>query len=451
MSNAAPRALDNFQRFAYAVGNFGVGLLPSIVGSWAMYYFAPPPPVDGETSCLITYVPVYLIGAMLAIGRVAEALLNPFIGNWSDKTHTRWGRRIPYILFGSPIMVIGMAFLWFPPVIGESLINAAWVCFWMVVISCAFAAVVAPYLSLLPELTPHNRERLSVSALMALFEVSGVLVAAAGAGALINAYKCGVPPFGAQEFNGFQLAGIAFGASTLVAFLITGLVTREGEYTPAKQVTFPFFKGAAEVMKNRAFTPYLGLVTTFRIGIDMVVVAIPYVVTTVMCGSEGDAAVVQVIVLLGSVLLFPVVSAWSGRVGKKRVTLWGCVAFVAILPTIMMIDKVPALEPMTVGYIIFALATFPVAVFNVLPRPLLADIIDLDEKQTGFRREAMYNGMEGLFTRSASGLAWVLSSLLFYLWGNSAAEPLGILLTGPVGGALVLLGTLIFRKYPIKE
>ena len=57
-----------------------------------MYYYSPPPE-DG--SCLVSYVPVYLIGLMLAIGRVAEALLNPFIGDWSDKTNTKMGTTYP--------------------------------------------------------------------------------------------------------------------------------------------------------------------------------------------------------------------------------------------------------------------------------------------------------------------------------------------------------------------
>ena len=444
----AERALTTGQRMAYSIGNFGVGLLPSIVGSWAMYYYAPPPK---DESCLISYVPIWLIGGMLAIGRVAEAILNPFIGDISDKAKTRWGRRIPFVLFGSPIMVLAMILIWFPPIAGESYVNAVWVCFWGVVLSCAFAAVVAPYLSLLPELTPHNNERLDVSALMALFEVMGVLVAAAGAGMLIDEYKCGIGPFGAQEFNGFQLAGILFGLITLAAFWVTAFGVREGEYTESKDVKLPLLDGMKEVFKNRSFPPYLALVTFFRIAIDMVVVVIPYVVTTVMGGSESDAAAIMLVVMIGAVALLPIVNRMSVKMGKKAVTLMGCFGFIIILPSILTIGMIPGISPMAHGYIIFAFATFPVAVFNLLPRPMLADVIDYDEELTGFRREAMYNGMEGLFTRSGSGFAWFVSSQLFFIFGNSVENPFGILLTGPVGGGLVLIGTLLFLKYPFKD
>jgi GPH family glycoside/pentoside/hexuronide:cation symporter len=103
------------------------------------------------------------------------------------------------------------------------------------------------------------------------------------------------------------------------------------------------------------------------------------------------------------------------------------------------------------GIILFTLAGLPVATISVLQRPLIADVIDADEKLTGYRREAMYNGMEGLFTRSASGLAWVVSSQLFILFGATKENPGGILLCGPVAGALLFIGLMYFRKYPIEK
>ncbi len=286
---------------------------------------------------------------------------------------------------------------------------------------------------------------------MALFEVFGVLVAAAGAGLLIDAYKCGVFGFGPTEFNGFMLAAILFGTVTLVGFTITAFGVTEKDYSEKKKIELKFFQGAKEVMRNVAFKPYLALVTFFRVGIDMVVVVIPYVVTTVMGGEEGDAVGIQLVVMVGAVLLFPLVIKLSNAYGKRAVTIWGAAGFVVILPLILTLGKIPGLSPMLQGYIIFGLATFPVAVFNVLPRPLLADVIDYDEQQSGLRREAIYNGMEGLFSRSGSGFAWMLSSLLFSFFGNSAENPMGIMLTGPAGALLVLAGLLFFLKYPFKE
>jgi len=53
---------------------------------------------------------------------------------------------------------------------------------------------------------------------MAVAEVAGTLAVIAGAGVLINNYKCGLFGFGAQEFNGFQLAGLIFAVAGLGIF-----------------------------------------------------------------------------------------------------------------------------------------------------------------------------------------------------------------------------------------
>jgi len=441
------KALSWGKRLAYSVGNCGVGMLPAVVGSWAMYYYAPPP----DDGTLKPYIPLSVVGVVLFLGRLAEALLNPFVGYWSDRTRTRLGRRIPYILLGTPIMVSAFVFLWFPLVLHESMINAVYVALLAVVTHSMFALVVAPYLSLLPELTPYNNERITVSAVMGVFEILGTLLAVAGAGVLISLYKGGLGDAGPTGFNGFKLSGLLVGALTFAAFYATGLTVREGPYSESKAVRFRFFESTVSAFRNRSFPPYLAIVVAIRLALDTVIVVIPYIVTTVMGGTEMHAAYMQMGIMVLAILLFPVVNRWSEKAGKKRVMIRGTLGFVVLLPLTSTIGKWPVFSPLVQGTLVFLLAALPVAVISVLQRPLIADVIDYDETLSGYRREALYNGMEGLFTRSASGLAWVLASLLFAAFGNTLADPLGILLCGPVAGAILLLGILCFRKYPFSR
>jgi GPH family glycoside/pentoside/hexuronide:cation symporter len=96
-----------------------------------------------------------------------------------------------------------------------------------------------------------------------------------------------------------------------------------------------------------------------------------------------------------------------------------------------------------------ALGPFVGAVL-VLSRVLISDVIDADEQRTGLRREAMYFGMQGLLTKVSFGVGPLLATWLFATFGNTADEPLGILLCGPVAGVLALLGWLAFRRYPLE-
>ncbi|MFA6033635.1 MAG: MFS transporter, partial [Myxococcota bacterium] len=84
-------------------------------------------------------------------------------------------------------------------------------------------------------------------------------------------------------------------------------------------------------------------------------------------------------------------------------------------------------------------------------RPLLADVIDADEKITGKRREGIYNGMEGLIMKFAAGLGPMIAGFIFAAFGSTTTANLGIRLCGPVAGVCLLLAALSFTRYPIKD
>ena len=116
-----------------------------------------------------------------------------------------------------------------------------------------------------------------------------------------------------------------------------------------------------------------------------------------------------------------------------------------------LVGKLPFGTPTVQAYLIYACATFPVATLFVLCRPILADIIDHDEKLTKYRREGMYNGVEGMLTKVAEGVGPVVATTLFAIFGSTRAQPLGVILVGPAAGILVLAGAFIFRKYPLRD
>jgi glycoside/pentoside/hexuronide:cation symporter, GPH family len=137
------------------------------------------------------------------------------------------------------------------------------------------------------------------------------------------------------------------------------------------------------------------------------------------------------------------------RFGKKRTYGASFLAMAAFF------SAIPALElsPRPVAtYLVYMVALGPfVGATLVLSRVLISDVIDADEKRTGLRREAMYFGMQGLLTKVSFGVGPLIAMQLFAWFGNTAEEPLGILLCGPVAGLLALLGWLAFRRYPLER
>jgi Na+/melibiose symporter-like transporter len=90
----------------------------------------------------------------------------------------------------------------------------------------------------------------------------------------------------------------------------------------------------------------------------------------------------------------------------------------------------------------------PIAGFMVVPHVIISQLIDRDEAQTGMNRAAMFFGVQGLCTKFVYGISGAILAFLFARFGNSASEPVGVLLVGPVAGGLCLLSTLLYLFYP---
>ena len=88
-------------KLLYASSNFGSEALTRSRSLWLIYYYAPP-----ADSGLKQILPSLVVGILLAVGGLASSLNHLVIGYLSDRTSSRLGRRIPYVLAGAPLAAI---------------------------------------------------------------------------------------------------------------------------------------------------------------------------------------------------------------------------------------------------------------------------------------------------------------------------------------------------------
>ena len=92
----------------------------------------------------------YLVGIMMAIDNLAALILMPIFGRLSDKTHTKLGKRMPYILVGTLVCAITFPliplFFHMHNLVGLIVMMAVVVCFAMMYRN--------PAVALMPDLTP---------------------------------------------------------------------------------------------------------------------------------------------------------------------------------------------------------------------------------------------------------------------------------------------------------
>ena len=102
-----------------------------------------------------------LAGVAIMIGKIWDAVTDPMAGYLSDRTTHRWGRRSPWIFYGSFPLAITMAVMFINPVLTSQTLLFLWATIAFCLLCTAYTAVNIPYNSLTPELTQNYHERTS--------------------------------------------------------------------------------------------------------------------------------------------------------------------------------------------------------------------------------------------------------------------------------------------------
>ena len=116
-------------------------------------------------------LPLALVGAVLLLTRFADAVIDPLLGQWSD----RLGNRRRLILIALPLLGLGLAALLAPPADG----GTAWLVLSLSLTFIGFSLATINYHAWGAEIGETPQERVGVTAAREMFALGGVVVAAA--------------------------------------------------------------------------------------------------------------------------------------------------------------------------------------------------------------------------------------------------------------------------------
>lgn len=147
-SSQAPLKLNMKRTFIIGFAFFGILLLWQVYDSWCPTFltelFKNSLGVQSDTQVQ------YLVGIMMALDNLAALIMLPIFGMLSDKTHTRIGKRMPYILVGT--FVCAVAFPFIPVFFHYS--NIAGVISMMAIVVFFAMMYRNPAVALMPDMTP---------------------------------------------------------------------------------------------------------------------------------------------------------------------------------------------------------------------------------------------------------------------------------------------------------
>ncbi|MBN1873815.1 MAG: MFS transporter [Anaerolineae bacterium] len=416
---------------AYALINLGGSTLWSILSWWLSYFYLPP---EGTTR-----VPVALFGVVMFIAGALNAIIALPIGYISDHLHTRWGRRLP-LMFGAALpMLILFILLWTPPVPGESIKNLIYLALILILYNFFYSLNQIPYTALLPELARTDQHRVRISAWASSFLLFGTIISGF-AGMVIEKY-------------GYMIMALSYAAGSLPAFYLPFLILHEPPQSPVAMTLRPNFHETGRVLLNNR--PFLIMTVTGLCywGITTLVMsAIPYLATEICLLSQVDTWAFYIPAVLATLLCYPLVMWLANHFGKWYVFAGSLLASALVLPGSMLIGDGLPLPLKTQGILWVTLQAVTLSGITMLPPTFGAEIVDYDAKMTGQRREGLYYGIWGLLGQTTNGLAAAVWSWLLLL-GRSHTDPhgpLGVRMSGIVGGTLLFLGFLIFLRYPFR-
>ncbi|MFX1252219.1 MAG: MFS transporter [Promethearchaeota archaeon] len=424
-------------KIAYSFATLGSALVSAAVTIFAYSFYLG---VYGNFMTENPLVPFYL-GTALAIGWWVQAIMNPIAGWISDRKITRYGRRKIWLLVGAPILALSAIGIYFPPSpdLGFFL-PIIWLTGFFGLFNAAFAATVVVYLAMIPEIALTPEDRTSISTYRQFFYLIGTI-----SGALIGALI---------EFE--LLLVIVLALFSILAFYVAAFGTKEPTIAEEKAPSVNIFTSMKITLQNKPFVHYLGFTIFATAFQSMLIQSLPvFGKQVIFKGNENDPLIILGNFLPGAFVITAIIAIVPAmyiinRIGKRKATIYGLIMAMVITPFLFTVGMIPGME-LIQTLIIVLLLGFPAAPLLILPDSIISDITDYDEAVHGKRREAMHFATQGILTRFAGGLSIWFMGILHTVFGASYPGVLGLLLTGPVASIFLIIGIIIFWRYPEEE
>ncbi len=401
--------LSKGQMFAYGLG----GIVNNLLGS-----------AIGFMSIVLTIglgVNPALVGTLQAIPRLTDAITDPVMGYISDKTRSRFGRRRPYIFIGALCVGLVFALMWqLPP--GQSEMFYFW--FFLagsVVFYLFYTMFATPWVALGYELTSDYHERTKLMGVMNFM----------GQFAWIS-----LPWFYAimendrlftDSVEGARTLAIIIGVFVALVGIVPAIFSKEkfvaaenehkekvGFITGLKTNVADFLKGLIITVKRVEFLK-LCTGTFFLFNSIMLVGAFSsFIIIYYVCGGDTDMGA-KYMGLFGTIttaatLVAIVVITWlSSRIGKRKAFI--IATSITLVGSILKWFCYDPLVPWKVLLPAPLIAVGMGALFTLMGS-MIADVCDLDELETGERREGMFGSIYWWMVKLGMALAFGLSGYL---------------------------------------
>jgi len=174
-----------------------------------------------------------------------------------------------------------------------------------------------------------------------------------------------------------------------------------------------------------------------------------YFVTVLLGLPESKGGALMAVMVVGSLVFYPLINWLATRWGKKPVVLFSFALLSVIFVAIYFLGRFPV-SPSFQIYALVIGAAFPLASLGILPNAILAEIAQKDAARTGENREGMFFAVKYFFVKLGQTLGIALFAFLT-IYGKDPGNDRGLRLNGLCGFVLCLLAFIFFSRFREKE
>jgi maltose/moltooligosaccharide transporter len=368
--------LDYKKTFLIGFGFFGTSIMWALYNTYVPIYLQAGNPAFDANLAVQTFgfgLSATLTGFIMTLDNIAAFFIQPIMGAISDRTYTRIGRRMPYILIFAPIAVLAFVLIPLVPQMIPAELNGqvsqlsglfAFFVAALGVMLLAMAVFRTPVIALMPDLTPSPLRSKANGVINLMGGLGGVL-AFLGGGMLYKMYR--------------PLPFWVGGGVTLIAVVILFWKVKEPrelvESAARQEEGLGVFRGLRDIPPENVRSLVLLILAIFFwfVGYNAVETFFSSYGVTTLGVSESTASMILSVAYV-TFILFSIPSGFiATRFGRKRTIIVGLAIFAVLLAIAFFVPVVP------VVIVLLAVGGLAWSLVNINSLPMVVDISTSEE------------------------------------------------------------------------
>ncbi|NVJ96629.1 MAG: MFS transporter [Alphaproteobacteria bacterium] len=379
--------------WGYGIGDYGLNLFWQSVGFYLFFYYTN---VLGVSSSLV--------GTIILIGSLWDAVTDPAMGYLAERTKSRWGPYRPYLLFGAAPLGLTFGLLFTPVSLGSDSLEFIYLLAVLLAFRTCYTVVSIPYASLGARITRDSNARTRLAGIrMYCGFLGGVSISF-----LAKKLQSYFPDDVAFPIMAFSAAFVGF-LVLIGCFKATANTdhTLDAAVSPA-----PFMASLQAVLKNGPFLLLVGGIIFVTIANTIIGQSLLFFFESHL-GNRHVGTTAIVIMTAAPLVSIPLWAMITLRIGKRNAWIAGSlIGVVGLAPFNLGMANTELLALVATTIITLGLSSYAVIFWSMLP-----DTIEYGEYKSMVQNESLLIGLASSFQKVTIGLSAFALGILLELVG----------------------------------